>query len=77
VDVFKKFSETISQYHGITHEIRGDALLAEFARASDAVTAAIEFQKSHRIELDELGMIFVRKFELVLRWGKLSLPIIR
>ncbi|MFA9421430.1 MAG: adenylate/guanylate cyclase domain-containing protein, partial [Gammaproteobacteria bacterium] len=41
---FHQFSETISSYGGITHELRGDALVAEFNRASDAVPAAIAFQ---------------------------------
>lgn len=41
---FKKFSETIHSYGGITRELRGDALVAEFERASDAVTAALMFQ---------------------------------
>ncbi len=43
-DSFRRFSETIEAYGGVTQEIRGDALVAEFARASDAVTAAIAFQ---------------------------------
>ncbi|MFT5114727.1 MAG: adenylate cyclase [Parasphingorhabdus sp.] len=43
-DVFKQFSTTIEAFDGIVREIRGDALLAEFARASDAVGAAIQFQ---------------------------------
>jgi len=42
--VFQNFSKTIDTYGGITRELRGDALVAEFERASDAVTAAIEFQ---------------------------------
>jgi adenylate cyclase len=41
---FHRFSETIRTYGGIAREIRGDALVAEFDRASDAVTAAIAFQ---------------------------------
>ena len=44
VDAFKRFSAIIESYAGIAHEIRGDALLAEFGRASDAVTAALSFQ---------------------------------
>jgi len=48
---FKKLSETITSYGGITREIRGDALLAEFDRASDAVTAALAFQQSN-VELE-------------------------
>ena len=41
---FNNFSETITSYGGIAREIRGDALVAEFDRASDAVTAALAFQ---------------------------------
>lgn len=43
-NAFKVFSEVIRNYGGITHEIRGDAILAIFERASDAVVAAIAFQ---------------------------------
>jgi adenylate cyclase len=42
--VFRNFSETIRTYGGLAHEIRGDALVAEFERASDAVSAALAFQ---------------------------------
>ena len=42
--VFHQFSETISSYGGVTRELRGDALVAEFKRASDAVPAALAFQ---------------------------------
>ena len=41
---FKNLSKTINNYGGLTHEIRGDALVAEFQRASDAVAAALAFQ---------------------------------
>jgi TolB-like protein len=41
---FNYFSETIKNYGGITRELRGDALVAEFERASDAVPAALAFQ---------------------------------
>jgi len=41
---FQQFSELIKTYGGIAREIRGDALVAEFDRASDAVTAALAFQ---------------------------------
>ena len=43
-DAFHRFSDIISQYHGRVRELRGDALLAEFQRASDAVTAALALQ---------------------------------
>ena len=45
---FDRFSEIITSYSGITRELRGDALLAEFDRASDAVSAALAFQISNR-----------------------------
>ena len=41
---FKNFAETIAAYGGVAREIRGDALVAEFERASDAVAAALAFQ---------------------------------
>jgi adenylate cyclase len=43
-DTFRRFSETIDNYHGHVREIRGDALLADFERASDAVSATLAFQ---------------------------------
>jgi adenylate cyclase len=42
--VFQQFSATIKSYGGMTRELRGDALVAEFERTSDAVTAALAFQ---------------------------------
>jgi len=41
---FLAFSETIEAYGGMTCELRGDALVAEFERASDAISAALAFQ---------------------------------
>ena len=43
-DCFRRFSEIIEIYYGRVLEIRGDALLASFDRASDAVSAALSFQ---------------------------------
>ena len=43
-DTFHRLSETIASYGGTTHELRGDALVAEFDRASDAVAASLSFQ---------------------------------
>ncbi len=50
---FNSFSETIVAYGGIAREICGDALVAEFERASDAVAAALAFQ----IARDTRGLI--------------------
>ena len=46
-DAFRRFSVTIANHGGIAHEIRGDAIVVEFSRASDAITAALEFQASN------------------------------
>ncbi len=43
-ETFNRFGGVISRYHGQVRELRGDALLAEFERASDAVTATLAFQ---------------------------------
>ena len=44
VDAFKRFAAEIEKFDGDVHEIRGDALLAVFPRASDSVNAALAFQ---------------------------------
>lgn len=54
-DAFGRLSNTTSAYGGTAHEVRGDALVAEFARASDAVSAALAFQAEnahHNVGLD-------------------------
>jgi adenylate cyclase len=43
-ETFRRFGATITKYQGHVSELRGDALLAEFERASDAVSAALAFQ---------------------------------
>ena len=50
-DSFRRLSEAIKAYGGSTHELRGDALVAEFSRASDAVCAALSFQQEHTASL--------------------------
>ena len=47
LSAFQRFSETIQSYGGKAHEIRGDALVAQFERASDAIAAALAFQVSN------------------------------
>ena len=51
---FNRFSEIIDSYGGIAHEIRGDAIVAEFDRASDAVAAAFWFQDFNRAQSEML-----------------------
>jgi adenylate cyclase len=43
-EAFNRFDNNIERYHGKVLELRGDALLAEFERASDAVAAALAHQ---------------------------------
>ena len=45
-DVFQRFSQVIVSYQGQVREVRGDALVAQFERASDAVAATLSFQES-------------------------------
>jgi adenylate cyclase len=54
-DTFRRFSETISNYDGVAHEIRGDALVAEFSRASDAVSASLTFQTANTTLNEQLS----------------------
>ena len=46
-EAFRRLSETTNAYGGIAQEVRGDALVAEFSRASDAVCAALTFQAAN------------------------------
>ena len=54
-DTFRRFSGIISSHSGIAHEIRGDALVAGFSKASDAVSASLSFQAANVIYNDELS----------------------
>ena len=55
-DAFRRFAEIIGLNGGTTHEIRGDALVAGFSSASDAVAATLAFQAAnarHNVELPD------------------------
>ena len=54
-DTFRRFSETIVSYGGTPHEIRVDALVAEFSKASDAVGASLAFQDANAAHNERLG----------------------
>ncbi len=47
-DTFHRFSNIITKYSGRVLELRGDALLAEFDRPSDAVSATLAFQSHNK-----------------------------
>ncbi len=52
---FRRLSQIVSSHGGIAHEVRGDALLAEFGKASDAVSAAAAFQAANAAHIDGLA----------------------
>jgi len=52
-DSFQHFGDTIEKYQGQVLELRGDALLAEFDHAYDAVSAALSFQVDHAHYLNQ------------------------
>lgn len=54
-DAFLRFSEIIISYNGVAHEIRGDALVAEFARVSDAISASLAFQAGNSMRNEDLA----------------------
>lgn len=54
-DTFLRFSDAIASHGGTPHEIRGDALVAEFSKASDAVGAALAFQATNATHNQELS----------------------
>jgi class 3 adenylate cyclase len=54
-DTFRRTSETITSHNGIAHEIRGDALVAEFARVSDAISASLAFQAANATHNEKLS----------------------
>ncbi len=45
-DAFRRFSSTIEAYTGVAHELRGDALVTEFARVSDATGLAFQIENN-------------------------------
>ncbi|MDH3377528.1 MAG: adenylate/guanylate cyclase domain-containing protein [Gammaproteobacteria bacterium] len=64
-DAFRRFSETISAYGGTAHELRGDALVAEFDRASDSVSSVLAFQADNAV----INSVVVDEIKLILRIG--------
>ena len=52
---FRRFSKVITSYQGIVRELRGDALVAQFERASDAVAATLAFQENQIQNIGQLN----------------------
>ncbi len=49
-EVFRDFGQRIGIFQGRVLELRGDALLAEFEHASDAIAAALSFQSDRAVD---------------------------
>lgn len=67
---FQRFRETIKKYHGHVRELRGDALLAEFERVSDAVPAALAFQAEQSGYLANLDDVMVPQVRVGIAMGE-------
>jgi adenylate cyclase len=53
-NAFRRLSEIIAAYGGVPHEVRGDALVAVFGRASDGVSATLAFQAANTKQIAAL-----------------------
>lgn len=76
---FSRLSDSVAHNAGETLELRGDALVAQFQRASDAIAAAIAFQEDNARRSDarrEAIAIQVR-IESESLWARSSLRIAR
>ncbi len=69
-DAFQRFASTIQGYYGQVLEIRGDALVAEFARASDAVCASLRFQHENAEHNEALSDDLVTKVRIGIGLGE-------
>jgi adenylate cyclase len=69
-DTFRQFSDFIAQYQGQVREFRGDALLAEFERASDAVSATLAFQASQVEYISQLNDNILPKVRVGIAMGE-------
>lgn len=67
---FNHFSEIIDNYGGIAHEIRGDALVAEFSRASDAVCAAMAFQARNAVRNEDFADRIIPRLRIGISLGE-------
>jgi adenylate cyclase len=65
LDAFRRLSQCIESYGGVTKELRGDALVGEFNKTSDAVCAAVAFQEKNA----ELNTQLENEIQPVLRIG--------
>ena len=76
-DTFHRFSAIIKEYSGQVLELRGDALLAEFERPSDAVSATLAFQSGQTEFLLSLNDDLKPEVRVGIAMGEVWLPTTR
>lgn len=69
-DAFRRLGSFVGEHRGSVLELRGDAMLAEFERPSDAVSAALGFQSAHREFLDGLDDDFKPRIRVGIAMGE-------
>ena len=69
-DAFERLATVIKSYGGTVHEVRGDALVAEVERASDAVTAAAAFQSAHEVHNEQFSDNIVPRIRIGISLGE-------
>jgi len=70
---FQRFSEALQAYGGSVHEIRGDALVAEFSRASDAALATVAAQKGNTDSNTQLTDEIVPQIRIGIALGEVGI----
>lgn len=67
---FSLLGESVRKYNGYVEELRGDALLAVFERASDVVSAALDFQLNQSKVLNALDDPIAPKIRIGVAMGE-------
>jgi len=69
-DSFRRLGEVITSYHGQVCELRGDAIVARFGRASDAVAAAMAFQQQQSTHIAQFDDGIVPRLRIGIALGE-------
>ena len=70
VAAFRRLAGLVTAYGGLVHEIRGDALVAEFPRASDALASSVAFQRANARDNEGLSDGIVPTMRIGLSLGE-------
>jgi class 3 adenylate cyclase/mono/diheme cytochrome c family protein len=67
---FRRLGAVVSSYHGQVCELRGDAMVARFGRASDAVVAAMAFQEQQSTHIARFADGMAPRFRIGIALGE-------